>query len=119
MRAWHWITYLLYILVELHKGAWQLAVDMATPGSSRSTAVLELPLRCRTDLEVSALASSITITPGTLVVGTAAAQGSTPPTLFVHCLYADDVESVLDALRDMETRLLRATRGAKGEVAPR
>ena len=72
MRIWHWFTYLLYVLVELHRGAWQLAVDMATPGSSRSAAVNALPLRCRTDLEISALASSITITPGTLVVGTAA-----------------------------------------------
>ena len=116
MRIWHWFTYLLYVLIELHRGAWQLAVDMATPGSSRSTAVIALPLRCRTDLEVSALSSSITITPGTLVVGTAAAQGDTPPTLYVHCLYADDVDSVVEDLRDMESRLLRATRGSTGEV---
>lgn len=116
MRIWHGISYLLYVLVELHKGAWLLARDMATPGSARSTAVVELPLRCRTDLEISLLASSITITPGTLVVGTAAAQGATPPTLYVHCLYADDVATVLADLRDMESRLLRATRGSKGEV---
>lgn len=116
MRLRHWISYLLFVLLELHKGAFQLARDMATPGSARTTAVVELPLRCRTDLEISALASSITITPGTLVVGTAAAHGDSPPTLFVHCLYADDVAAVVADLRDMETRLLRATRGSKGEV---
>ena len=47
MRIWHWFTYLLYVLVELHRGAWQFAVDMATPGSSRSTACARRPPRTR------------------------------------------------------------------------
>ncbi|MBM6547227.1 Na+/H+ antiporter subunit E [Janibacter sp. YIM B02568] len=117
MRLWQWLSYLAFIAVELHRGAFQLAVDIATPGSSRAPALVELPLRCRTDLEISALASSITITPGTLVVGTAAARGDTPPTLFVHCLYGRDIDEVVEGLRDMESRLLRATRGAKGVPA--
>ena len=34
-------------------------------------AIVEFPLRCRSDLEISVLASSITITPGTMVLGIA------------------------------------------------
>jgi multicomponent Na+:H+ antiporter subunit E len=78
---------------------------------------VEFPLRCRTDLQITALSASITITPGTLVLGTAEAREGTPPTLFVHALFAPDRESVLADLRDMETRLLRAA-GAPADVRP-
>ena len=41
--------------------------------------IVEVPLRCRTDLEVTLFASSITITPGTLVTAIAAGTATTPP----------------------------------------
>lgn len=115
MRALHAISYALYVLLELLKGSFVLGRDIVTPGLAVSPAIVELPLRCRSDLEISVLASSITITPGTLVCGTASARGDNPPTLFVHCLYARDVDSVVADLRDMEARLLRATRGRAAE----
>ncbi len=113
MRLWHAVTYVLFVLVELVRGSLTLARDVLTPGLAVTPAVVELPLRCVSDVEISLLASSITITPGTLVVGTAAAQGSTPATLFVHCLYARDLPETVAGLRDMEDRLLRATRGRR------
>ncbi|GAA3604974.1 hypothetical protein GCM10022199_06040 [Marihabitans asiaticum] len=117
MKALYAVRYALYVLLELLKGAFVLGRDIVTPGLAVSPAVVELPLRCHSDLEISVLASSITITPGTLVCGTAAAEGDSPTTLFVHCLYARDVDAVVADLREMEARLLLATRGAtaKGE----
>ena len=78
--------------------------------------IVQLPLRCVTDFEITSMAQSITITPGTLVVATASGTSKTPPTLFVHSLFADSEQEVLDGLYDMEDRLLKALRG---EVPPR
>lgn len=72
--------------------------------------IVELPLECRSDLEISLLASSITITPGTLVLGVASAQDDLPPTLFVHSLYANDRNDVVSGLRELETKVLKALR---------
>lgn len=118
MRLWHLLSYLLFIGREVLKGSWLIASDALTPGHDATPAIVELPLRCRSDLEVTAMASSITITPGTLVVGTASAadEGDTP-TLFVHSLYGRSRAEILDGLRDMESRLLRVTRPA-GTVGP-
>ncbi|GAB48760.1 Na+/H+ antiporter subunit E [Mobilicoccus pelagius] len=105
------ISYVVYILVAVAQGAWQVCLAAFRRDPAPLPAVVELPLRCRTDGEIVAMASSITITPGTLVVGTAAGTADTPPTLFVHALFGGTREEILDDLRDMETRLLRVTRG--------
>lgn len=97
--------------VEIVRGALQIAQDVFTPGHGMSPAIVELPLRCVTDLEISLMASSITITPGTVTLGIAAAQGDAPPTLFVHAIYGQDVAELRAGLRDMEQRLLTMTRG--------
>lgn len=110
MRLWHLVSYVAFIVWEVVKGSWDVVRDTLTPGVDATPAIVELPLRCRSDLEIAALASSITITPGTLVLGTAAADGDQAPALFVHSLYGRSREEILDGLRDMETRLLRWTR---------
>ncbi|GAB3110219.1 hypothetical protein GCM10027055_09240 [Janibacter alkaliphilus] len=117
MKAFDMLRYAVYVLVELVKGSFALGRDIATPGLSVDPAIVELPLRCATDAEIAVFSSSITITPGTLVAGTAAARWDEPATLFVHCLYARDVDAVVADLRDMESRLLTATRG-RGQVPP-
>ncbi len=109
-RTWYALTYLAFIAVEVVRGSWRIARSTVRRDTRLRPSIVELPLRCRTDLEITAMASSITITPGTLVVGTAAATESAPPTLFVHSLFGSRAE-VLDGLHDMECRLLRATRG--------
>ncbi|GAB78727.1 multicomponent Na+:H+ antiporter subunit E [Austwickia chelonae] len=111
MRLWYALSYLCFLVREVFAGSWQVARAALSPRTLSSPAIVEFPLRCRSDFEVTALASSITITPGTLVVGTAAGLGDIPPTLFVHALFSGGREAVLTELRDMETRLLRATRG--------
>jgi multicomponent Na+:H+ antiporter subunit E len=68
-------------------------------------------LRCTSDLEVTLMTSSITITPGTLVLGIAPRTEEEPTTVFVQALYGRDEDAVLAGLHEMERRLLRATRG--------
>ena len=80
--------------------------------------IVEVPLRCRTDLEVTLFASSIPITPGTLVTAIAAGTATTPPVLFVHALFEDSEDAALEGLYDMESRLLAMTRGRAPQSPP-
>lgn len=114
IHPWYGLCYAAYIGYEVVAGALRVARDVMTPGLAVQPGIVELPLRCETDFEITVMASSITITPGTLTVGIAPAGASSPATLFVHGMYAPDRESVLADLREMERRLLLMTRGAEG-----
>lgn len=117
MRLWYEISYIGWILLEILKGSVQVAWAAYRPGVHSSPAIVEYPLRATTDLEIIAMASSITITPGTLVVGTAHGTLEQGPSLFVHVLFAESREQVVADLAEMEERLLRATRGRGGADA--
>jgi len=109
-RALAAVSYLVYVLRAIVAGTWHVCVGAFRRDFASAPAVVEFPLRCRTDGEIVAMASSITITPGTLVLGTAAGTPDAPPTLFVHALFGGTRDEILTDLRDMETRLLRVTR---------
>lgn len=118
-RLWSSLSYVLWILVEIVKGSLQLAKGVYSPATRSSPAIVEYPLRATTDVEIIAMASSITITPGTLVVGIAPGTLEERSSLFVHVLFARSREQVMADLREMEDRLLRATRGPGGAgIAP-
>lgn len=110
MRLWHLFGWLSYLTAHILHGSWQVVVSAFNPDRVVKPAIIEFPLQCETDLEISMLASSITITPGTLVLGVAAAEGETPPTLFVHSLFDNDPERVLEGLQEMESKVLAALR---------
>lgn len=116
------IGYCAWIGREIISGSMDIIGGIFSPGEYGKPMIVELPLRCETDLEVTLMSSSITITPGTLVVaagpgavdrfdedGTRLEKGG-PPTLFVHALFGESEEDVLEGLVDMEDRLLRMTR---------
>ena len=107
------VVYGGWLASEVIRGALRIGVDVVTPGLHMSPAIVALPLHCETDLEISTMASSITITPGTITVGIAPRTGDSPPTLYVHALYGTDREEVVTELRDMERRLLTMTRGPR------
>ena len=104
-------VYGAWLAGEVIRGALRIGADVVTPGLRMSPAIVALPLHCETDLEISTMASSITITPGTITLGIAPRTGESPPTLYVHALYGEDREEVVAELRDMERRLLVMTRG--------
>lgn len=106
------LAYTGFMFREVVAGSLRVVGAAFSPGDRFTPAIVEFPLRCDTDAEVTTLASSITITPGTLVVGIAAATDDAPVTLFVHSVFDDDRASVLAGLRDMEDRMLRMSRGA-------
>lgn len=105
------VSYLFWLAGQLISEAVHLGRDVLTPGLRITPRIVKLPLRADRDLEVTILASSISITPGTLVVGLAPATEAAPRALFVQALYGEDEEEVLSGLLEMERRLLRMTRG--------
>lgn len=113
-RVAYAVAFALFLVKEVLVSAVDVGRDALTPGLSMHPGVAKLPLRCSTDVEVTLLASSITVTPGTLTVGIASPTATEPGALFVHAVYGTDREQVLRDLRAMETRLLRMTRGAAG-----
>lgn len=107
------IVYLAWLIGQVVAGSVTVARRAMRPGRFAEPSIVAFPLRCETDLEVTWMASSITITPGTLVVGTAHGSDVEPVTVFVHSVFDQDRESVQEGLRDMEDRLLRMTRGPR------
>ena len=65
------------------------------------------PLRSRTDAEVTLIAALITLTPGTLTLGTVPRQDG-GRCLLVHSMYHRDHASALADLSHMEDRMLHA-----------
>jgi multicomponent Na+:H+ antiporter subunit E len=107
------VAYVAWLIGQVIAGSLTVARRAVVPGRFAEPSIVAFPLRCNTDLEVTWMASSITITPGTLVVGTAHGSDSEPVTVFVHSVFDADRESVHDGLRQMEDRLLRMTRGPR------
>lgn len=110
----HTLSYAGYLTWEVVVGALVVARDAFTPGRGTTPMIVELPLACDTDLEITLMASSITITPGTLTLGIAPAGDDQPATLYVHSMYTAERADTIASLRDMERRLLRVTRGREG-----
>jgi multicomponent Na+:H+ antiporter subunit E len=93
----------------------QVARDILTPGSASVPALIEVPLRCRTDLEITAVANMVSLTPGTVTVATR----TDPPTLWVHGMYTADEQAFLDDIRQMEDYLLSLTRAGRAKAPVR
>ncbi|QNG21073.1 Na+/H+ antiporter subunit E [Rhodococcus triatomae] len=114
-RVTHLITWPWRLLGFAGYFGWLLVVsnltvirDIATPGSDVQAGIVELPLRCRTDLEITLLANLISLTPGTLTLAVRA--GPEHPVLYVHGMYAPEPGAFRRELGDLEARMLRALR---------
>ncbi len=80
--------------------------EIMTPGHGVAPAIVEVPLRCRTPLEIASMASLMTLTPGTLALS----LHEDPPRLTLHGMHADDVDAFRRQIHDLEDRLLAALR---------
>lgn len=105
------LVYAPWLVWQLMMSTARLAADVTTPGSTQRPRIVKLSLGDLTDLEVTLLTSSITITPGTLVLGVSTADGAEPPAAFVQALFGQDEAAVLADLEGMRDKVLAATRG--------
>ncbi|WP_123537142.1 Na+/H+ antiporter subunit E [Halosimplex salinum] len=99
-----------YVAAYFTRFVWELLtanVDVAyrvlAPSMPINPDVIELPLRVETDLAITTIANSITLTPGTLAMDYDADRN----TLYVHAIDGRDHESVVDPIRSWEDYALR------------
>lgn len=98
--------YLVWLIGQIFAGAFTIAFDVIRPVSRMHPVVVAYPLRVRSDWELTAFSTSITVTPGTLSLGFREPDASGRPTiLLVHAVYGADEQEVLEGLAEMEERL--------------
>ncbi|QOC91068.1 Na+/H+ antiporter subunit E [Micromonospora craniellae] len=101
-----------YFAVRLVQANLAVAWEILTPGSRLEPAVVRVPLRAGTDVEVAAVALAVSLTPGTLTL----AIRREPATLWVHGVYAADPVAFRREVTELEWRVLAAIRPATHPV---
>ncbi len=102
-KVWRLIRFGLYFLKILIQANMKIAWECITPGLSQTPRILRHDVSDLTDTQLTILATSITLTPGTLVVDVS----DDHKWLYVHCMYAQDRSSAIAELRDLHERLKR------------
>lgn len=110
----HALRYVILLAWNLVESNLRLAWEIATPGDGTRTGIIAVRMRGRSDLVVTLVANSITLTPGTLTVEVDR-QGD-DVTLYVHALYTQDTEAVRRDVLQLEARAMRAF-GSDDEAA--
>jgi multicomponent Na+:H+ antiporter subunit E len=107
-RKIFWIIYfLLYILWELAISSFKVAFDVITPSVTGKPAVIGVPLNSDTNLEITILASLISLTPGTLTLDISHDR----KTLYVHSMFTKDIEKLKKSIkRNLERPILEILR---------
>ena len=119
----HWaVAYVVVLAWQLLLSNLRLAVEILTPGDGTYTAIIAVPIRGGSDAVVNLVANSITLTPGTMTMdvrrherdefdydGDGIVDEMTAgATLYVHCLYGEDIEAVKYQVLKLEELALRA-----------
>ena len=119
----HWaIAYVAVLGWQLVLSNLRLAVEILTPGDGTHTAIIAVPIRGGSDAVVNLVANSITLTPGTMTVDVRCHERNefdtsgdgeidemtAGATLYVHCIYGEDVEAVRHDVLWLEELALRA-----------
>ncbi|UBH23935.1 Na+/H+ antiporter subunit E [Micrococcus porci] len=113
-----WLLFWCWYAWALVTSSGAVLHDLLTPGDQARSGIARVRSNCRTDAEVTLFSALITLTPGTLTLGTRreGAQGQEPGDpearrlLYVHGLYADDADALRAEIHDMEARMLHAMR---------
>jgi multicomponent Na+:H+ antiporter subunit E len=96
-------SFILYYAWELLKSNVVILHEILTPGLKMRPGVIGIPLRARTDLEITVLANLITMTPGTLSLDVSPDRR----TLYIHAMYIHDPETLRRDIQDnLERRVL-------------
>jgi len=102
------LAFTVFFVMELILANLRMAADVVTPTHYMRPRVLALPLDAATDVEITALAHLISLTPGTLSLDVS----SDRQLLYIHAMYAPDADRVRrDIKGGFERRLLALIRG--------
>lgn len=103
-RIIYWIGFLFWFVKELFLSSIRVAIDVLTPAHKMNPGVIAVPLDVETDGEITFLANTISLTPGTLSLDVSQDR----KTLYIHAMYirGSDIESEKLAIKhDVERRV--------------
>lgn len=95
--------FILFFVRELVLANLRVAHDILTPRHHMTPGIVAVPLDVETDLEITVLATVITLTPGTLSLHVADDRR----TLYVHAMYIDDPEALVRGIKEGFERRVR------------
>lgn len=117
LRIWHFLRYGLVFTKALVKANVDVTRATLAPRIRIRPGFLALKTEAATDLEITSLANSITLTPGTISVHIALDH----KTLVIHALdVGDDPDAIRKDIREtLEANILKWTRPARGRGGAR
>jgi multicomponent Na+:H+ antiporter subunit E len=104
-RAALLIRFGFFYLWELFLSNLRVAVTVLSRRMQIKPAVVAVPLEAESDLSISLLANLITLTPGSLTLDISADR----QVLYVHTMYAEDIDQVRLGIKELERRVLEVT----------
>jgi len=104
-RATLVIRFIFFYLKELLIANLRVAGTVLSPQMMMTPAVIAIPLDTDSELSISLLANLITLTPGSLTLDISADCS----VLYVHTMYADDIDQFRLSIKDLERRVLEVT----------
>ena len=106
------LSFAIFFVKELILANLRVAADVVTPTHYMRPRVLAVPLDAQSDVEITALANLISLTPGTLSLDISTDRR----VLFIHAMYAADADRIRrDIKQGLERRLLDLVRGPDAE----
>jgi multicomponent Na+:H+ antiporter subunit E len=99
------IRFGFFYLKELFIANLRVAATVLSPKMRITPAVVAIPLEAESELSISLLANLITLTPGSLTLDISADCS----VLYIHTMYADDIDEFRLGIKDLERRVLEVT----------
>jgi multicomponent Na+:H+ antiporter subunit E len=103
VRVFHLLSFFAYFVRILIIANIQIAIEVLTPTHYQTPRIIRYDVSQLNEVQVTALANTITLTPGTLAIDISKDR----QWLYIHCMYAADREAAVRSLDELRDRLIR------------
>lgn len=99
------IHYFSILIVQIVKASVVVAKIVLRPKINIKPGIIAVPIRAKTDVGITAISNTISLTPGTLTIDVSDDRSA----LYVHCIDIDDAKEIRDSIKDdLEEYVLEA-----------
>lgn len=102
-KIWRLLSFFCYFVRILVKANIQIAIEILTPTHHQTPRIIRYDVTGLSDVQITTLSNSISLTPGTLVMDISADKRL----LYIHCMYAHDRAAAVRGLDELKHRLLK------------
>ena len=106
-KALRLVEFVGFFFGQLLLSSLRVGLDIVTPSHRARPGIVAVPLRAETDLEITALANFVSLTPGSLSLDLSEDR----KTLYVHVMFLEDADAFIAEVQNgFERRLLELLR---------